>query len=149
MASATPPVAPPALAIPIAKGARRLEPNGGLDQAHRLVDLAERIEQDLRDLKVERVGLVKTRKTSGLTYTEAFSRIAIVCAAMSACVSCDVQFEEITTTVIAKQVGVDAKRLEDTPPAHFGFDRLPTYWRAGMAKAFAATTVLLKHHSDP
>ena len=144
LAAVTPSSTAKVLAAPIVSGARRLELNTGLDEARGLVDLAERIEQDLRELELQRIALVKTRKTSALTYSEAFSRISIVCSAMWACVACDVQFEEISTSVIAKQVGAEAKRLEDTLPELFGFVSAPTYWRAGMAKAFAATTVLLK-----
>jgi hypothetical protein len=134
--------------VPVDDGVRRLEPNAGQDVAHRLVDLTQRVEQDLHDLGIQYVGLVKTRKTSALTYAEAFTRIAVVCAAMSACVACNVPFEEITTTVIGRQVDVDPKHLERTPFTMFGFDTIPTYWRAGMAKAFAATTVLLQKY-DP
>lgn len=127
--------------VPVENGARRLEPNAGLDVAHRLVDLTHRVEQDLRELAVDRLVLVKTRKTSALTYDEALGRIANVCALMAACVAQDVPFEEVTTTVIGKRHGVDPKALQDLPYSAFGFENQPTYWRAGLAKAYGATAV--------
>lgn len=131
------------LLAPVEKGSRRIEPNKGLDEAHRLVDLTHRIEQQLRALSVSRVGLVGTRKYAGLKYADASARITCVCAVMAACVQCDVDFCEIKTSTIGKHIGVDPKLLGHADHARFGFADAPAYWKLGIAKAYAAASVLL------
>jgi len=130
-------------ASPVPGGVRRVEPNAGLDDAHRIVDLTHRIEDHLRALGASRVSLAKTRKFSGLSYAEALARVSNMCAVMAASVACELEFVEVTTEVIAKRVGGVAKSLEDVPASAFGFTTVPKYWRAGVAKAFGAGAVLL------
>lgn len=143
-AAGCPAVEPAVLLAPVDAGSRRFDPNSGLDGAHGLVDLTHRIEQWFRALRVSNVGLVETRKFSGLRYAEAKARITCVCAVMAACVECEIEFSTIKTSTIGKHIGVDAKSLEEADPLWFGFnDGTPTYWRGGLAKAYAAASVLL------
>jgi hypothetical protein len=143
LAAACPAADAAALLLPLDRGTCRIEPAARLDEAHRLVDLTHRVEQQLRALNVSIVGLVKTRKLSALTYTEAFTRITCVCAVMAACVHCEVEFCEIKTSTIGKRLDMDAKSLQEADPARFGFMSAPLYWKAGIAKAYAASSVLL------
>jgi hypothetical protein len=128
---------------PIDEGICRIEPNMGLDDAHRLVDLTHRIEGHLRAFDATKVALARTRKFAGLSYADALVRVSTMCAVMAASVGCELEFVEVTTEAIAKRVGGVAKSLEDVPASTFGFKTVPKYWRAGVAKAFGAGATLL------
>lgn len=143
LVAADPATAPGVLCTPVAGGLRRIEPNASLDEAHRLVDWTQRIEQSLRSLQVSRVALTQTRKFSSLNYTEASARIVGVCALMAACVECKLAFSVIKTGTIGELIDLDPKLLKEADPAQFGFSEAPPYWKAGMVKAFGAAAVLL------
>lgn len=121
----------------------RVTANEGLDQAHRLADLKDRLQQDLHTHHVERIGLVGTRMYANWKYTSAYERIAAICAVMLAGVELDIPYEEIKTERIGKAVEHPAKDLEHISAAAFGWDSPPRYWAAGGAEAFGATVILV------
>ncbi|TCC12153.1 hypothetical protein [Kribbella soli] len=133
---------PHLLSLPIQPPIRVLA-NDGLDQAHRLTDLADRLQQDFHTHNVERIGLVATRMHANWKYTSAYERVLAISAVMLAGVELDIPYEEIKTERIGKAVEHPAKDLEHISPTAFGWDSPPKYWTAGGAEAFGATVPLL------
>ncbi len=98
------------VASPVSEGIRRVEPNAGLDDAHRLVDLTHRIEDHLRALGATNVSLAKTRKFSGLSYADALARVSNMCAVMAASVACALEFVEVTPHRCCPRIRRDCTR---------------------------------------
>lgn len=121
----------------------RVVGNDGLDQARRLADLADRLQQDFHAHNVERVGLVATRMHVGWKYTFAYERITAISAVMLASVELNIPYGEVKTEHISKVVEHPAKNLEKISPTAFGWDAPPKYWTAGGAEAFGSTALLL------
>jgi len=131
------------LANPVLGASSRLAMNSGLTDALALVDLKDRVKQDLRTWGVNAVGLVGTRAYSGLKYKDAYSRIVPICAVMVASAELSVDYEELKTAEIAKVVGVPAANLKSVTLSRFGFEERPTYWTSGLAEAYGAAAALL------
>jgi hypothetical protein len=119
-------------------------PSESLPDEKRILDIRDRVRQDLRSICPDAVALVSTRQYAGLRYKVALSRITAHSAVMIACAEEDVPFKEEKTEDIGRLTGVPAKRLSSIPYSLFGYSAQPTYWTAGLSDAFGAAASKLR-----
>lgn len=122
---------------------RRLRPNSGLGQAALLADVTDRLEQDLRSYRPDRVGLVATRLHANWKYSSAYDRVVLISAAMAACTRLGIEYKELKTEAIGRVTRTPAARLGAIPYSIFGFSDCPAYWTTGLAEAFGAAALLI------
>jgi hypothetical protein len=120
----------------------RLVPSAGLDEAPRLVDLRNRLRQDLRSAQVSAVGSVATRKYNNWKYRDAQDRVTLLAAVMFCCVELDIPYFEVKTEDIARTVHAPAHQLNKLESAKVGFSAPPLYWTTGLAEAYGAAAAL-------
>ncbi|RFZ47401.1 hypothetical protein MSS4_03399 [Mycobacterium marinum] len=121
----------------------RLTPNDAMPEALRLVDMKNRIKQELEPAHLDTIGLVETRQFNSWQYRQVFPRVAIICALMYAAVELGISFEILTTEKIGKAVQRGPSKLQTFEAAEVGFEAPPTYWTSGLAEAFAAAATLV------
>lgn len=132
------------LGTPVPGASGRILANPGLSDAARLMDLKNRLLQDLRAANADAVGLLATRSYGGWKYKDAYSRVVAICAVMMACQELGIAYEEIKSARVAKAVGVPAADLKSVDQRLFGFAMAPTYWTTGLAEAFSAAATVLR-----
>lgn len=123
---------------------RRIMPSGSLSDEKRILDVRDRVRQDIRSIRPDAVALVSTRQYAGLQYRNALSRITAHSAVMIACAEEDVSFGEEKTENIGRLTGVPPKSLSSIPYSLFGFSAQPMYWTAGLSDAFGAAACRLR-----
>lgn len=110
-----------------------------LSEAAQLVDLKDRIRQDLREWGIESILVLGTTKYANWKYADAHTRVLAISAVMYAAA------EEQVTYSLAKPsaVGplVHSPRLDSIDIALFGLGTRPTHWNAGMSQAYATAAL--------
>ncbi|POH67781.1 hypothetical protein C3B60_06050 [Cryobacterium zongtaii] len=117
----------------------RLKFSDNYEGADQLVDLKDRVRQDLRDWNVDAVGLLETSKYSQWTYAHATTRILAISAVMYACVEERSSYDLLKPTSVRKHFSLkDLSQLDSTD---VGFESSPAYWTTGLADAYATATL--------
>lgn len=101
-----------------------------------LLELTQRIRQDLRDWDARAVVLIETTKYANWTYSNAQVRVLCIASLMLATAEETIPYEAPKPTAIAAHVA--SPKLENLDPSAFGFDKTPMYWAAGARDAYAA-----------
>lgn len=122
---------------------RRIVPSESLPDELRILDVRDRVRQDLRSIRPDAVALVATRQFAGLRYKVALGRITIHSAVMIACAEEDVPFSEVKTEDVGRLAGVPAKSLSSIPYSLFGYSAQPKYWKSGLSDAYGGAAYKL------
>jgi hypothetical protein len=132
-------VSEPAAATAIAQatigGTSKLTFSDNLSGAAQLVDLKERIRQDLREWKVSSLHVLETSKHANWKYSSAVVRVLAISAAMYAAAEEDLAFSMMKPTAVAKLAL--SPKLDSIEPGLFGLGTRPTHWNAGLGQAYA------------
>lgn len=129
-------------AAPVPVTTPKLTP-ADLPEAESLRDLAKRVKQELEAARVDAVGLVHTRAFRNLQYSQVYPRVTAICAVMFAAAELNVAYETLTTETIGTAIGCPPESLDTFDFAVLAFEQRPTYWTAGLAKAYAAAYTLV------
>jgi hypothetical protein len=123
----------------IAGASDRLKFSVNHEGADQLVDLKDRVRQDLRDWNIDSVSVLETSKFAQWTYAHATTRILAISAVMYA------SFEERTSYELSKPNAVkrhwSIPDLADLDSRMLGFDSPPAYWTTGLADAYATAAM--------
>jgi len=101
-----------------------------------LLELTQRIRQDLRDWNAQAVVLLETTKYANWTYSHAQMRVLCIAGLMLAVAEETILYEAPKPTAIAAHL--TSPKLENLQPSVFGFDKPPKYWTTGARDAYAA-----------
>lgn len=110
--------------------------SGDSSDPSRLLELTQKLRQDLRDWSVQGVVLVETTKYSNWVYKQVQQRVLCIAAMMIATAEESVRYE------VSKPATVGAHllspKLENLEPKTFGLQATPKYWTTGAREAYAA-----------
>jgi hypothetical protein len=101
-----------------------------------LLELSQRIRQDLRDWQTGAVVLLETTKYANWTYSHAHVRVLCIAALMLAAAEESIPYEVPKPAAIAAHVL--SPKLDALEWSVFGFDKPPKYWTTGARDAYAA-----------
>lgn len=101
-----------------------------------LLELTQRIRQDLRDWGIHRVVLMETTKYSNWVYSQVQQRVLCIAAVMIAVAEEGIPYEVSKPSTVG--VHLSSPKLENLEPGVFGFDKAPKYWTTGARDAYAA-----------
>lgn len=119
----------------IGEFSRQSFPGEANDPAN-LLEMTQRIRQDLRDWDARAVVLIETTKYANWTYSQAQVRVLCIASLMLATAEETIPYEVPKPTAIAAHLS--SPKLENLDPSAFGFNKAPMYWTTGARDAYAA-----------
>lgn len=135
MAVVTEPTQAGLIAVATAGATSKLTFSDNLSGASRLIDLKERIRQDLREWNVSSLHVLETSKHANWKYSSAVVRVLAISAAMYAAAEEDLTFSLVKPNSVAKLAL--SPKLDSIDPGLFGLTARPTHWNAGLGQAYA------------
>lgn len=123
----------------IAGASDRLKFSDNHEGADQLVDLKDRVRQDLRDWNIDGVAVLKTAKFGQWTYAHATTRILAISAVMYASFEERTSYELLKPNAVKKHLSIGD--LADLDSEVLGFDSPPPYWTTGLADAYATAAL--------
>lgn len=125
----------PGFGLAIGEFSRQSFP-GDPSEPGNLLELTQRIRQDLRDWQTQAVVLLETTKYANWTYSHAQARVLCIAALMLAAAEETILYEVPKPAAIGAHLS--SPKLDALNPSTFGLDKSPKYWTTGARDAYAA-----------
>lgn len=109
---------------------------GDVSESGALLELTQRVRQDLRDWSVRGIVLLDTTKYANWSYSQAQQRVLCVAAVMMAAAEEGIHYEVSRAALVGAHVS--SPKLENFSPGAIGLDSAPKYWTTGAREAYAA-----------
>lgn len=144
MAAVSAPSCDRRIADVVAEATDRLSFSENLEGAVQLLELKERVRQNLREWDVATVGVLGTNQHTNWKYSSAATRVLAISTVMFASAEEDINFSLQKPGPVAK-LAVSPK-LDSIDESLFGLETRPTYWNAGLGQAYTVAAFMLSHH---
>lgn len=113
-----------------------------LSEAAQLVDLKDRVRQDLREWGIGSIHVLGTTKYVNWKYADAHTRVLAISAVMYAAAEEQVGYSLAKPSAVGPLV--QSPRLDNIDKALFGLEVRPSHWNAGLAQAYATAAWALQ-----